>query len=281
MCIASQHLHCESSGQQSGHLPAGAADGRRPVAQGEDYLSSDKETQQQDSTYPNTWVGTADEREQACWQFRRWNLCPFIISLTDFTKAHILHLSDAVGWYYSLFCNIMVAQNNRHWKRTTHLKCNPSPALPGSCDIERVLRVDCGPRGISSEACYKLGCCYDALDFTCYYRLNGTIATSCMTRLCYQLSLPNINCVLTPPPPSLLFGWLLCVLGKGHGHRPAYWSQQPHGKGPASVFSCCQHLRHSYLQDRHHGLWCKNEGDPIEGLDLGGGGGVGQLVSIV
>lgn len=48
------NIYCESSGQQSGHPSAGAADGRRPVGQGEDHLSSDKETQQQDSTYPNT-----------------------------------------------------------------------------------------------------------------------------------------------------------------------------------------------------------------------------------
>lgn len=48
-----------------------------------------------------------------------------------------------------------------------------SLALPGNCDIEQALRVECGPQGISSEACYKMGCCYDAHDSTCYYRLNG------------------------------------------------------------------------------------------------------------
>ncbi|TMS14910.1 Zona pellucida sperm-binding protein 4 [Larimichthys crocea] len=45
-------------------------------------------------------------------------------------------------------------------------------ALPGNCDIEKALQVDCGHHGISSEACYKLGCCYDAFDLTCYYKLN-------------------------------------------------------------------------------------------------------------
>ncbi|XP_070837406.1 zona pellucida sperm-binding protein 4-like [Chaetodon trifascialis] len=46
-------------------------------------------------------------------------------------------------------------------------------SLPGNCDIERALRVDCGHRSISSDACHKLGCCYDAHDLTCYYRLNA------------------------------------------------------------------------------------------------------------
>lgn len=33
--------------------------------------------------------------------------------------------------------------------------------------------MDCGEKSVSGEACYKLGCCYDALDSTCYYRLDG------------------------------------------------------------------------------------------------------------
>lgn len=33
--------------------------------------------------------------------------------------------------------------------------------------------MDCGNPSISTEACYKLGCCYDARDLTCYYKLNG------------------------------------------------------------------------------------------------------------
>uniref|UniRef100_A0AAQ4NTN8 Uncharacterized protein n=1 Tax=Gasterosteus aculeatus aculeatus TaxID=481459 RepID=A0AAQ4NTN8_GASAC len=46
-------------------------------------------------------------------------------------------------------------------------------ALPGNCDTERALRLDCGPRSISGDACDKLGCCYDAEESTCYYRLDG------------------------------------------------------------------------------------------------------------
>ncbi|XP_078125160.1 zona pellucida sperm-binding protein 4-like [Sander vitreus] len=46
-------------------------------------------------------------------------------------------------------------------------------SLPGNCDTEKALRVDCGHQRISSDACYKLGCCYDADDLNCYYRLNA------------------------------------------------------------------------------------------------------------
>uniref|UniRef100_A0A3B5B6G3 P-type domain-containing protein n=1 Tax=Stegastes partitus TaxID=144197 RepID=A0A3B5B6G3_9TELE len=44
------------------------------------------------------------------------------------------------------------------------------------CNIERALRINCGPRSISSDTCNKLGCCYDALDLTCFYKLNDCFA---------------------------------------------------------------------------------------------------------
>ncbi|XP_026201647.1 zona pellucida sperm-binding protein 4-like [Anabas testudineus] len=56
-------------------------------------------------------------------------------------------------------------------KRENERNLPPTP-LPGNCDTERALRVDCGNPSISTEACYKLGCCYDARDLTCYYKLN-------------------------------------------------------------------------------------------------------------
>ncbi|XP_023287370.1 zona pellucida sperm-binding protein 4-like [Seriola lalandi dorsalis] len=65
--------------------------------------------------------------------------------------------------------NISCPVIKRHSERTAPL---PTP-LPGQCDTGRALRVDCGHQTISSDACYKLGCCYDAHDLTCYYRLNA------------------------------------------------------------------------------------------------------------
>ena len=49
-----------SSGRQSGHPSAGTADRRGSMDQGKHQLSSDKETQWEDSTHSNTWVETAD-----------------------------------------------------------------------------------------------------------------------------------------------------------------------------------------------------------------------------
>uniref|UniRef100_UPI0037E8590E zona pellucida sperm-binding protein 4-like n=1 Tax=Semicossyphus pulcher TaxID=241346 RepID=UPI0037E8590E len=65
--------------------------------------------------------------------------------------------------------NISCPLIKRHSERT---RLVPT-VLPGNCDIEGDPRVDCGHQSISSDACYKLGCCYDARDFTCYYRLNA------------------------------------------------------------------------------------------------------------
>ncbi|XP_034394942.1 zona pellucida sperm-binding protein 1-like [Cyclopterus lumpus] len=65
--------------------------------------------------------------------------------------------------------NISCPLTERPSERTRLL---PTP-LPGSCDTEGALQLDCGPRSISRDACHKLGCCYDARKLTCYYKLNA------------------------------------------------------------------------------------------------------------
>ncbi|KAF1379165.1 hypothetical protein PFLUV_G00173240 [Perca fluviatilis] len=57
-------------------------------------------------------------------------------------------------------------------KRSERTQLIPTP-LPGNCDTEKALRVDCGHQSISRDACYKLGCCYDTDDLNCYYKLNA------------------------------------------------------------------------------------------------------------
>lgn len=56
-----------------------------------------------------------------------------------------------------------------------YLQCASSQVLPGKCEIDRSLRVDCGQPSISSQECVNLGCCYDEQDSVCFYRLNGEI----------------------------------------------------------------------------------------------------------
>ncbi|XP_056870604.1 zona pellucida sperm-binding protein 4-like isoform X1 [Takifugu flavidus] len=46
-------------------------------------------------------------------------------------------------------------------------------SLPGKCEIDRSLRVDCGQPSISPQECVNLGCCYDEQDSMCFYRLNA------------------------------------------------------------------------------------------------------------
>ncbi|XP_041672849.1 zona pellucida sperm-binding protein 4-like isoform X2 [Cheilinus undulatus] len=64
--------------------------------------------------------------------------------------------------------NISCPLIKRHSQRS---QPNPTP-LPGRCEVDKALRVDCGRLHISRDSCYKLGCCYDAHDFSCYYKLN-------------------------------------------------------------------------------------------------------------
>ncbi|XP_062309991.1 zona pellucida sperm-binding protein 1-like isoform X1 [Osmerus eperlanus] len=49
----------------------------------------------------------------------------------------------------------------------------PPPSPLRECDIERALRVACGPQAVSADACLIMDCCYDAQDSTCYYRMNA------------------------------------------------------------------------------------------------------------
>ncbi|XP_028268446.1 zona pellucida sperm-binding protein 4-like [Parambassis ranga] len=56
-------------------------------------------------------------------------------------------------------------------RRTVKTLSTPAP-FPGTCNTERALRVDCGPQSVSSDACCKLGCCYDDQTSSCYHRLN-------------------------------------------------------------------------------------------------------------
>lgn len=76
--------------------------------------------------------------------------------------------------------------------------------------------MDCGPQSIPSEDCYKLGCCHDAHDLTCYYRLNGKICVCGVDFFLFiieqriQISV-NVRmlilcCGLTPPPACSLDG---------------------------------------------------------------------------
>ncbi len=130
-----------------------------------------------------------------------WSRCSFVIKLARPPFGAWLRI------LYNFFthkwcCGVIITCHlqSREGFCTTQFTLS-SPALPGNCDIERALRVDCGHRSISSDTCYKLGCCYDARDSTCYYRLNGKINIG----LIYYSS-------LTFPPNKNI--WSTCLLKK-------------------------------------------------------------------
>ncbi|XP_076020652.1 zona pellucida sperm-binding protein 4-like [Genypterus blacodes] len=75
-----------------------------------------------------------------------------------------IQLAGEHGWYrVNISCPLIKSHSQR-----TH----PVPTQSGKCDTQRNLRVDCGPERITRDACYELGCCFDAHDSYCYYRPN-------------------------------------------------------------------------------------------------------------
>lgn len=70
-----------------------------------------------------------------------------------------------------------------------YLQYASSQVLPGKCEIDSSLRVDCGQRSITPQECVNLGCCYDEQDSVCFYRLNGEIGAHPMTSAWVEVKL--------------------------------------------------------------------------------------------
>ncbi|XP_033501361.2 zona pellucida sperm-binding protein 4-like [Epinephelus lanceolatus] len=105
------------------------------------------------------------EKKQSLSLFSRYDSCYAQIEGSKVIIPLQVQLTGEDRWFR---VNISCPLIKRHSERTRVI---PTP-LPGNCDTEKALRVDCGHQSISRDACYKLGCCYDAHDLTCYYRLN-------------------------------------------------------------------------------------------------------------
>ncbi|KAK5856677.1 hypothetical protein PBY51_008258 [Eleginops maclovinus] len=106
------------------------------------------------------------ERNQSLAFYSRYDSCYAQIEGSRAIVPLSVQLTGEDGWFsVTVSCPLI----KRHSERTKRI---PEP-LPGKCDTERALRVDCGHQSVSREACRKRGCCYDADDLTCYYRLNA------------------------------------------------------------------------------------------------------------
>ncbi|XP_051243978.1 zona pellucida sperm-binding protein 4-like [Dicentrarchus labrax] len=106
------------------------------------------------------------EKNRSLSVFSRYDSCYSQIKGSKVVISLQVQLTGEDRWFR---VNISCPLIKRASERTQLI---PTP-LPGNCDIERALRVDCGHQSISNEGCSKLGCCYDARDSTCYYRLNA------------------------------------------------------------------------------------------------------------
>ncbi|CAJ1075792.1 zona pellucida sperm-binding protein 4-like [Xyrichtys novacula] len=106
------------------------------------------------------------ERNESLAFLSRYDSCYALIEGGRVVIPLQVQLTTEDRWFR---VNISCPLIKRHSERSPLIPAS----LPGSCDIELALRVDCGHQSISREACHKLGCCYNAHDSTCYYRLNA------------------------------------------------------------------------------------------------------------
>ncbi|KAI4822314.1 hypothetical protein KUCAC02_007868 [Chaenocephalus aceratus] len=111
-------------------------------------------------------VGLGRKRNQSLAFYSRYDSCYAQIEGSRVIVPLKVQLTGEDGWFnVTIGCPLKKTHNERT-KRIPE-------SFPGDCPTERVLRVDCGYQSISREACIKQGCCYDAEDVTCYYRLNA------------------------------------------------------------------------------------------------------------
>ncbi|XP_034567101.1 zona pellucida sperm-binding protein 4-like [Notolabrus celidotus] len=103
------------------------------------------------------------EKNQSLSFFSRYDSCYAQIEGSRVVIPLQVQLTGEDRWFR---VNISCPLIKRHSERSPLAP----KTLPGSCDVEEALRVDCGPQGTARHACLKLGCCYDS---ACYYRLNA------------------------------------------------------------------------------------------------------------
>ncbi|KAG7216212.1 hypothetical protein INR49_029061, partial [Caranx melampygus] len=87
-----------------------------------------------------------------------------------------IHVRDLIGAIVPVqqseeACGVRLGRDKNH--SLSFISRYDSCYAQVECDTERALRVDCGHQTISSDACHKLGCCFDSHDLTCYYTLNA------------------------------------------------------------------------------------------------------------
>ncbi|KAM6957872.1 zona pellucida sperm-binding protein 4-like [Aplochiton taeniatus] len=97
--------------------------------------------------------------------FSKYDSCYTYIEGSTVSVSLEVKLTEGDQWYtVNISCPL---------KKAAKMEYDSPTALPGTCTIQRALRVSCGPPDVTNEGCLELGCCYHSQDSACYYRLNA------------------------------------------------------------------------------------------------------------
>ncbi|XP_032444359.1 zona pellucida sperm-binding protein 4-like [Xiphophorus hellerii] len=114
-------------------------------------------------------VKVGKEKNQNLSLFSRYDSCYARIEGNKVVVPLLVQLTGENRW---IRVNISCPLIKRSSQKTQPMSSS-SPASLGECNADESLRLNCGHQSITSSACQKLGCCYDAQSTACYYRLNA------------------------------------------------------------------------------------------------------------
>ncbi|XP_027897790.1 zona pellucida sperm-binding protein 4-like isoform X2 [Xiphophorus couchianus] len=110
-------------------------------------------------------VKVGKEKNQNLSLFSRYDSCYARIEGNKVVVPLLVQLTGENRWIrVNISCPLI--------KRSSQ-KTQPMSSSLGECNADESLRLNCGHQSITSSACQKLGCCYDAQSTACYYRLNA------------------------------------------------------------------------------------------------------------
>ncbi|XP_007560318.1 zona pellucida sperm-binding protein 4-like isoform X1 [Poecilia formosa] len=114
-------------------------------------------------------VKVGKEKNQNLSFFSRYDSCYARIEGNKVVIPLMVQLTGENQWIrVNISCPLIKRSSQK-----TQPTLSSSPASLGECNADESLRLNCGHQSITSSACQKLGCCYDAQSPACYYRLDA------------------------------------------------------------------------------------------------------------
>ncbi|XP_061557260.1 zona pellucida sperm-binding protein 4-like [Phycodurus eques] len=106
------------------------------------------------------------QNNQSLFFFSKYDSCYTQVKGSKVVIPLQVQLAGEVGWFrVNISCPLTVRP--REWMALSPTKFH------GKCAIPKDLRVKCGQERMSPDSCSDQGCCHDATDSVCYYRLNS------------------------------------------------------------------------------------------------------------